>query len=219
MIINQIASGGSGGSGIVVTDGIIIKTRNAEGKALTVDFYGTEVKTGQFYTRSLSQGAWGYMTGITFKNTITEIGADAFYGCENLVLELPENLTSLGSGAFQFCKSLNNVVVPNGITSLESAIFKDCTGLTMVDAPKVTSVSGASASTGCFTGCTALTSVTLGSIGSPVTFIGVYAFNGCTQEDLTINIYVNSAPLANAPWGATNATIKYYDAATGLEIV
>lgn len=70
-----------------------------------------------------------------------------------------------------------------------------------------------------------LKTVILGSVGHPVTnFGGLYRFfSGCTQNDLTITIYVNAAsvsgidPAVNAlaPWGAANATIIYRSSVTG----
>ena len=43
---------------------------------------------------------------------------------------------------------------------------------------------------------------------------------GCYQSNLIIKIYVPSGTtsLENEPWGATNATIEYYDATTGNKI-
>ena len=46
------------------------------------------------------------------------------------------------------------------------------------------------------------------------------AFTGCTQNNLTIKMYIqtNTTSLAGQPWGATNATIEYYDATSGAKI-
>lgn len=71
---------------------------------------------------------------------------------------------------------------------------------------------------------TALTYVQFGSVGHPVTTIdGSTGFNGCTNTELVIEIYVDAAALADipeavtqyAPWGATNATIIYRNSTTG----
>lgn len=50
---------------------------------------------------------------ISIPNTVTEIGAKAFLGCENLTkISLPENLQSIGSQAFNNCSSLESVWIP-----------------------------------------------------------------------------------------------------------
>ena len=69
-----------------------------------------------------------------------------------------------------------------------------------------------------FQGCTMLKEVQLGGIGHPVSAIHGNTFAGCTQSGLTITIYVadsTTIPLANSPWGATNATIVYRSSTTG----
>lgn len=56
-----------------------------------------------------------------------------------------------------------------------------------------------------FSGCKKLTTITL---PSSITSIGKYAFQNCTKIT-TINVPWASGAVANAPWGATNATINY----------
>lgn len=71
--------------------------------------------------------------------------------------------------------------------------------------------------------CTALNTVQLGSIGYPVTSIDALAFDGCSNEGLTITIYVNANEIlviprgvaGNSPFGAVNATIIYRNSTTG----
>ena len=67
--------------------------------------------------------------------------------------------------------------------------------------------------------CPLLEEVVLGKVGTSVTsLIASYPFSGDTQSGLTITVYVAddaSIPLANAPWGATNATIVYRSSTSG----
>ena len=56
-----------------------------------------------------------------------------------------------------------------------------------------------------FTGCDKLESVTL---ADTITYIAENAFSGCTNLK-TINVPWAENAVANAPWGATNATINY----------
>ena len=136
------------------------------------------------------------MYGYTF------IRPAAFIGCINLVhISLPEGLTSIGGSAFEECISLALTSLPEGLTSIGANAFFDCTNLALTSLPEGLTIIGANA----FGGCTNLTSITFK--GTPTT-INSIAFNGCTN--LTdIKVPWAEGAVANAPWGATNATITY----------
>jgi hypothetical protein len=91
-------------------------------------------------------------------------------------------------------------------------LFYKSTAMTSVTCPLFTSYS-----TYTFRECTSLKSAILGSVGYPVTSLTTTSFNVDTQLGLTITIYVTpgAQPLANSPWGATNATIVYRSAVDG----
>ena len=103
----------------------------------------------------------------------------AFYGCSNLAL------TSL----------------PNGITSIGDYAFRGCTSLALTSLPSGINSIGDSA----FRGCTSLVSLTFE--GTPDHIEGS-AFDKCNNLT-TINVPWAKGAVANAPWGATNATINY----------
>lgn len=71
--------------------------------------------------------------------------------------------------------------------------------------------------------CVKLQTVILGSVGVAVREMGIKAFTGCTNPNLTITIYVDAATLADiptevsraSPFGAVNATIIYKNSTTG----
>lgn len=133
---------------------------------------------------------------------ITSIGAYAFYGCSKLALtSLPSGITSIAGSTFQGCPELALTSLPSGITLIDNYAFYGCTKLALASLPiGVTSI-GSSA----FYGCTGLTSIKFE--GTP-TKIASDAFNGCTN--LTdIKVPWAEGAVANAPWGATNATITY----------
>lgn len=121
--------------------------------------------------------------------------------------------------------SLKTVYLPNWINCFSNNMFYNCSQLVDIygDFSNVTAVNP-SACYGCtrlpqiphcpvlqvienqaFRNCTSLTEVTL---PSTITSIHSSAFTGCTN---LLNIYVPWAEgaVANAPWGATNATIHY----------
>ncbi len=63
--------------------------------------------------------------GVTF--TVTEIGANAFNGCDSLTaIVIPEGVTSIGLMAFAYCSALDSIVLPTTLTSLGSQAFNSC---------------------------------------------------------------------------------------------
>jgi hypothetical protein len=89
---------------------------------------------------------------------------------------IPNSVTSIEEGAFEYCYFLNSVTIPNSVTSIVDYAFHGCNGLTSVTIPNSVTSIGEKA----FEGCSALTSVT---IPNSVTSIGNYAFSNC--DDLT----------------------------------
>ena len=133
---------------------------------------------------------------------LTSIGSHAFQGCKNLALtSLPSGLTSIGDGAFDGCTKLALTSLPSGLTSIGDEAFADCTNLALTSLPSGLTSIGVKA----FQGCTGLTSITF--TGKPTT-IGSTAFEGCINLT-TINVPWAEGEVANAPWGATIATINY----------
>ena len=88
---------------------------------------------------------------------VTHIGDGAFAQNDSLsIINLPTTLVSLGNTAFKDCKSITSIVIPNGIDSLGKYPFPFESGV--------------------FSGCTALTDITL---GENLQFIAEYTFLGC----------------------------------------
>ena len=133
---------------------------------------------------------------------IVSIGSCAFFECENLALtSLPLGVTYIGYGAFIGCENLALTSLPDGITSIGTQTFYFCTNLALTSIPAgVTDISY-----GAFYGCTGLTELTF--LGTP-TGIAPNSFQDCTNLT-TINVPWAEGAVANAPWGATNATIHY----------
>ena len=141
------------------------------------------------------------LTSINMPNVV-EMGQRAFQGCENLVMDtLPTNLTTIGDAAFYGCNRLAIDTLPSGVTKIPQNCFDTCSSLAITEIPAQIDFIGASA----FYRCTKLASITFK--GTPTT-VASSAFQRCTNIKI-INVPWAEGAVANAPWGATNATINY----------
>ena len=110
---------------------------------------------------------------ITLPDTITSIGAYAFYNCKGLTeLVLPDGVTSIGYSAFQGCDSLERINIPKGVTTLEVDTFSGCKSLKSIELPEGMTV----LKRGVFNNCQSLASVV---IPQTVEIIESRAFYGC----------------------------------------
>lgn len=125
------------------------------------------------------------LSDLTIPDSVTGVGAFAFYSCENLTnVSIPETVSSIGERAFAACDNLISIKVNvdnANYTSDSQGVLYDKGKTTLIQAPGmitscvipncVTSI-GAYA----FRSCAGLRSVT---IPKSVTSIGGYAFNYC----------------------------------------
>ena len=55
-------------------------------------------------------------------NSVTNIGDNAFYGCQSLTnINIPNSVTSIGNDAFGRCYSLTSINIPDGVTNIGHA--------------------------------------------------------------------------------------------------
>lgn len=109
------------------------------------------------------------------------ISAHMFFNCAKLknIHGDLSSVTIIGNNSFQTCKAMQRVPYMPNIDNISNKAFSDCIGL----------------SSFCF-------------YKTPTDTIRSTAFSGCTN---LLDIYVpwSEGEVANAPWGATNATIHY----------
>lgn len=101
----------------------------------------------------------GYINEIVISEGITSVGAEAFFGCPNLLrvtlpstlqvirdsafmdcprlkgLSIPYGVTAIGFSAFSGCESIRSMTIPDTVTSIGDRAFADCIGLRTVILP------------------------------------------------------------------------------------
>ena len=123
---------------------------------------------------------------VVIEDGVTSIGSYAFQNCRSLTnITIPNSVTSIGNSAFEWCSSLSSVTIPDSVTSIGEAAFYNCSDLTSITIPdSVTSIGEVA-----FYNCSDLTSIT---IPDSVTSIGKWAFFGCGLTSITIPDSVTS---------------------------
>ena len=97
-------------------------------------------------------------TSFTVPEGVLEIGSGAFYYNRSIEeVLLPSTLLAIDSEAFTYCSALKKADLPDSLTELEDYAFSSCTSLESITIPASVSSIG----TYCFYGCKTLASVTL----------------------------------------------------------
>ncbi len=74
------------------------------------------------------------ITNITLPDTIVEIEARAFAGCENLkTVTLSKNVKVLGDEVFDGCKKLEKIIIPDSVEELGARAFRGCEKLQRIE--------------------------------------------------------------------------------------
>ena len=125
---------------------------------------------------SVSSPDIGYLSTICkveIGDNVTSIGTYAFNRCYSLSqITIPNGVTSIGTYAFSYCYSLSQITIPNGVTSIGTGAFYRCYSLSQITIPNgVTSIES-----GTFSESTSLSQIT---IPNGVTSIGTEAFYHC----------------------------------------
>lgn len=72
------------------------------------------------------------LASLVIPDSVTNIGASAFFGCSGLTsVALGNGVTSIGNNAFVGCSGLTSIAIPNSVTSIGASAFFGCDGLTI----------------------------------------------------------------------------------------
>ena len=227
--------GGGGGGGTEITDGIVVKARDADGYATEVDVYFDKINMGIFGLEFSARSSIKYLIGykverINFKRDIVSIGRGGFRYCNALsgqieqcfesVKEIAQEALANSSiesahfplayksdgGIFESCSNLKSINMPILESGVDPYFAKNSSALVDVYLPRIKVVNN-----GSFAGCTSLKNIQIGSVGYGLSARHSGTFSGCTQTGLVITTYCKGAnadvTLADFRNGATNATI------------
>ncbi len=93
---------------------------------------------------------------LTIGNTVTSIGASAFYQCKNLTSVIISNsVISIEESAFYGCSNLSSVEIGNEVSKIGQGAFSGCSFSSLEIPASVTEIGS-----GAFSGCSALKDIT-----------------------------------------------------------
>ena len=199
-------------AGAAITDGIVVKARDAGGFPTEADVYGDLYPyqfsyDGPYYHETIG---WRSLGKLTLKSGQTVLKEGCFAYLPLVQLNGLEGITAIEKNCLLNTK-LVEINLPNAVFGNVWAPFSGNTALKKLYCPKLTG--NLTAGTYDFAAdCPALAEAVLGSVGHTVTNNNsINAFMHCTQSGLSITVFTNAANvdslLASIRNGATNATI------------
>lgn len=76
------------------------------------------------------------ITGVTIPSSVKLIGASAFYECASLTsVDIPGSVARIDDGAFSGCTGMTSITLHEGLQVIGDGAFRECTGLTSLDLP------------------------------------------------------------------------------------
>ena len=122
---------------------------------------------------------------IILSQNLTEIGAQCFEGAQIKQITIPDTVTEIGNGAFNYCAQLASITLPSGLQKISDNMLTDCISLTSITIPAAVTEIGIQAF--------ANSGLTSTIIPSTVTTLGREAFIACrslAHMDIQANVTV-----------------------------
>jgi len=216
-------------SGTTITDGIVVKARNASGYATEIDYYKDDGIIYSYQFPGENTSPWRDLTTINIApNTIALNGSGIFrYSkiSQATATALYEKVTEIigdGNAMFMGVASVTEAVLPNCTHILSNQLFRGCTNLQILRLPVCATVKSGTNADGVVPQLSNLTELTVGSVGHPY----MYTSNGhflyqTNNTNLIATFFIGSGQNADAVLsreraGSTTATIVI-KAANALE--
>ena len=77
-----------------------------------------------------------YKGHYTIPDNVTQIGDEAFHGCQNLnSVTIPQSVKRIGYHAFYNCHKLNNLTIPDSVEYMGNGAFSICESLRSITIP------------------------------------------------------------------------------------
>ena len=95
----------------------------------------TSIGRGAFNINTNSDGGCK-ITSIQIPNNVTSIGSYAFQNCELLKeVKMPDDIVCVDTGTFTGCRSLESITLPRKLQEIKYAAFTMCSGLKSIEIP------------------------------------------------------------------------------------
>lgn len=76
------------------------------------------------------------IAGEPIPETVTEIGEEAFFGCDALKeVVIPASVRKIGKEAFRYCSNMTKIVIPDSVIEIGSGAFDECDSLSEIHLP------------------------------------------------------------------------------------
>ena len=149
-----------------------------------------------------------YITDLSFPESVTSIGSEAFYGCSGLKkIDFSNNIKEIQSSAFYQCTKLSEIILPDSLQTIGEWAFNGCTNLSEITLPDSLQTIGEWA----FNRCTALKKIT---IPEKVELIDEYAFSSTNLNEVIFNAKnctINSADSYSLTFPNTITYLEFGD--------
>ena len=168
----------------------------------------TRVPSNLFFAYSGSSTA-ANLKSVILADSVTSIGSGAFQSCPSIeTVSFGSGLTTIGYDAFNGCAALKTFTLPSAVTSIGESAFQ-ASGLTSFTLSDSLTSIGKYA----FAECTNLTEVTL---PKKLTNLGSYAFSNCTKLS---KITINSVCINNLDSYKTESFYNAGSATDGVTVI